>query len=274
MDIKIISYNILSDILATEYLLVDKKYLDNKHRMKLLLQKLEKEVTNNTIICLQETYSTQLNILIPWFAKKNFVCVSHGDLATFYNVNEFRIKQLDMGKIKDIKSIINSSRHNGLIESRNHSFIIAVFTKKEKEFTVGNTHLVSAPELDKLKILQTYILSKRLINYKNVVLTGDFNSKPTSQAYKVLSTGTLQNKKIRKLYSTQVAANKVEPVATTYTSTQKTPDFLATLDYIWVDEDIKVLNAKKIGDITKDGLLPNATEGSDHILIHANIKIK
>ena len=49
MKLKIISYNILADYLnSPNYIKVDKKYLDNDNRIKLLLKKLKKLITNES----------------------------------------------------------------------------------------------------------------------------------------------------------------------------------------------------------------------------------
>ena len=57
MTIKIFSYNILADYLNShEYIKVNKKYLDNQFRIKLLLKKVKG--TKNTIFCLVRTTTT------------------------------------------------------------------------------------------------------------------------------------------------------------------------------------------------------------------------
>ena len=51
MKLKIITYNILADYLnSPDFILVDKKYLDNEYRIKLLLKQIDSVIENNSIL--------------------------------------------------------------------------------------------------------------------------------------------------------------------------------------------------------------------------------
>ena len=77
MIIKVISYNILQDSSANpDFVLVNKKYLSNDTRTSLIIKKILSKIEENTIICLQETGETQLQLIIQTFFKLNYLCIN------------------------------------------------------------------------------------------------------------------------------------------------------------------------------------------------------
>ena len=286
MTIKIFSYNILADYLNShEYIKVNKKFLDNQFRIKLLLKKFKKIVKKNTIICLQEVGPLQLSSLYLFFKKLKYDCINYHDLAIFFP-SSYQVKLSEVNRISELASKCKclTGKKKKLAENIKefrHSYILLTLIKKKKQFTVCNTHLVSNPKFDKIKILQSYLLAKRLENLKKTILCGDFNSMPDSKVYQLLSSGKINYP----YYGTLRLKNKLDSVynilhneknITTHTSNIGTIKFTETIDYIWISNDINptktlpILDREKAN--TKD-FIPDKKQPSDHYLIGCSLKI-
>ena len=73
-NVKVTTYNVLSTQLggADYYRACDPKWLDSKHRLRKLKEKLDIETNSNAIICLQEVSNQCASILHPYFLRKNY----------------------------------------------------------------------------------------------------------------------------------------------------------------------------------------------------------
>ena len=133
MIIKVLSYNILMDILANpDFIKVKKKYLDNKYRLKLIIKKILSELEKNTIICLQEVGNSQLNILIKIFYNLGYYCVNVDELCIFFPYNKFNIKNVNLGIISNLKYNLPKKFHELLISKRKYFIILELEDKKTK----------------------------------------------------------------------------------------------------------------------------------------------
>ena len=278
MKLKIISYNILADYLnSPNYIKVDKKYLDNDNRIKLLLKKLKKLISNESIFCLQEVGYLQLSILQTFFFKHKFQMIYTGDLAIVFPFEKFKIKKLELGYIKDLKYLINKKHHEQLDSKKKFYIILTLRSiKKNRNFTIANTHLIASPELNNLKFLQTAVLLKKLDEYYNVILCGDFNSKPDYDNIKLIQNNEINNSlgkfKINNKYN---IAHDLDQI-TTHTKNIASGIFTEMLDYIVVQKNIKINSVSKLKKRDKynsKNILPNKTEPSDHIVIYADVSI-
>lgn len=81
--VKVVTYNVLSTNLASpDYFTGCKSaYLNPIYRLSLLREKLEKEIDDGAIICLQEISQTCVNLLHPFFSTRGyyFVTASYGN---------------------------------------------------------------------------------------------------------------------------------------------------------------------------------------------------
>ena len=288
-EIKIVTYNILADYLNShEYVLVNKKYLDNEFRIKLLTKKFKKLLTdyNKTIFCIQEIGPTQLSYLYVWFQKFNSNCISFNGLAIFYPI-KFEIISAETNYINKI-NFIDSIKDKNLVESLNdfkHSYILLrIKSKYFKEVTLCTTHLVANPKYDDIKILQTYLLAKNLEKYKRVILCGDFNSMPDSSVYNLLNNGKgkLSNQKELKIKNKLTSSFKLlyndEINITTHASNKSTPIFTETIDYIWSSSNLIPVESSKVRTLENikksygTDYLPNKVEPSDHFYLSIKYK--
>ena len=261
--IQFISYNILADYLnSPKYILVKEKYLDNNYRIKLLLKKLEKVIinnTNNTIICLQEVGPMQLSALFTFFTNYKYLCFYYKNLAIFYP-NKYKIMSAETNHINTLaKKYLKKDRLIEKINNFNQVYmILQIQTEKNKIITICNTHIISNPRYNNtIKVLQCYLLARKLEKYKKVIFCGDFNSTPLSNVYKLLNTGQIKYPyygdftlpfKFASSYNT-LYDNGGEKNITTHTTNILTPKFTETIDYIWTTPDITPIYSNKIIDI-------------------------
>ena len=157
-------------------------------------------------------------------------------------------------------------------------FIILTLSdiNKKRSFTIATTHLIASPELNDLKLLQIYCILKKLDKYNNIILAGDFNSKPDSDVYKLITSKPLKNKlgtfKTKNKYKITHKPNLI----TTHTKNLNSDVFTATIDYIVVQDNIVVEKTSKLYDISKyneKNLAPNISESSDHFMISAYVHL-
>ena len=284
MTINIISYNILADYLNNyEYINIKKKFLENNFRIKLLLKKLTKHIKKNTIFCLQEVGPTQLSILYVFFKDLNYECISYADLAIFYP-KKYKVKLVKVNRISSLadKYLIGSKKNLiDNVKKFRHSYIMMTLIKKNKQFTICNTHLIAHPKFYKIKILQSFLLAKRLEGLKKTILCGDFNSMPDSKVYELLSTSKTSfpyYKKLKlknKLFSVYNTIHTSEINITTHASNIVTNKFTETIDYIWISSDltpIKTLPILTRENIDKNDFIPDKNQPSDHYLIGCTLK--
>ena len=284
MELQIISYNILADYLnSSDYILVNKKYLDNDYRNKLLLKKLKKVITNKTIICLQEVGPTQLSSLYTFFTNNKFNCISIKDLVIFYP-NNCKIIFTETNYINSLaKKYLKKDKLIDNVNKFNQAFIILQLQINNKKIYICNTHLVSNPKFNNtIKVLQSYLLAKRLEKYNKVILCGDFNSTPNSNPYKLLSTGIIKypyynDLKIKNNFSSSYSLLYGSDInITTHTTNITTPIFTDTIDYIWITNNITPIKSNiicKKNELNKKNFLPNKNEPSDHYMLIVLLKI-
>ena len=263
--------------------------MDNEYRIKLLSRKIKellKEDNKKTIFCLQEVGPTQLSFLYTWFRKYKYLCISFRGLAIFYP-SKFDVVSVEVNFIKSLakKYLKRVNKLKELVDNFNHVYIIIQLKSNYfKEVTVCTTHIVSNPKFDNVKILQSYLLAKKLENFNRVILCGDFNSKPDSKVYELLSTGVVKypyygNLKIKKKFSSSYKLLYDDEInITTHTSNMITPKFTETLDYIWITPNIfpiksnSIITIQTINDKYGKDFLPNKSQPSDHFYLSVNLR--
>ena len=313
-SIRIITYNILAPIAThgkKHKVSCAKKCIEWKNRFNLI----KKEVLsyNPDIINFQEAQTSVVyNDILPFFYSKgyqgyynpadssrqrkcnnqryNFGVMILFKIDRFYPLKFGMIDYNILGRnyVKDI--------FYDRIDKRFSSCVLKLTDKKSnKDFFILTVHLESNPLFDDIKNLQSYIVMKYIqkISENNdipIVLTGDFNSKPTSSAYTGITSGKSINifdtddldyarpfvntPKIFTKYPLRSCYKEVfgkEPLYSNYTIS-----FKATLDYIFVSSRIKILGAlKEIGSYfnKKNKSIPNKKFPSDHFLQAADIEL-
>ena len=276
MIIKVLSYNILMDILANpDFIKVKKKYLDNKYRLKLIIKKILSELEKNTIICLQEVGNSQLNILIKIFYNLGYYCVNVDELCIFFPYNKFNIKNVNLGIISNLKYNLPKKFHELLISKRKYFIILELEDKKTKnKITVVNTHLLANPKYEQIKFLQIYVILRELEKYKNIILCGDLNSLPASDVVKFIlhQKISIKLKNIENIYKSTHNHNLI----TTHTKNKLSGIFTEMIDYIFVSNNIEVINISKLNDrsdYNSKNIAPNKNNPSDHFLISTTLNI-
>lgn len=286
MKINIISYNILRDDLSNpDYMNQPKEYLDFKYRTKLLINKIEKIFIKkkNVIFCFQEVGSYQISELLLYFINKKYYGVYYGDIAIFYPLKKYFMIDLDLGPISNLGYLLPQTKKTKLkemLESKRKYYMILSLKCKvtNKTFTISNTHLVAIVELEDLKFLQGYLIAKKLESYKNGIYIGDLNSVPSSNLIKLMKESSNKNnlgkfmisKKYKSVYNTEL------DLVTTQTSNSYTSFFSEMIDYIFIEQTIKVLKVMDIPNksiLKKDKFFPDKNEPSDHFMIGCELEI-
>jgi len=264
------------DILANpDFIKVKKKYLDNKYRLKLIIKKILSELEKNTIICLQEVGNSQLNILIKIFYNLGYYCVNVDELCIFFPYNKFNIKNVNLGIISNLKYNLPKKFHELLISKRKYFIILELEDKKTKnKITVVNTHLLANPKYEQIKFLQIYVILRELEKYKNIILCGDLNSLPASDVVKFIlhQKISIKLKNIENIYKSTHNHNLI----TTHTKNKLSGIFTEMIDYIFVSNNIEVINISKLNDrsdYNSKNIAPNKNDPSDHFLISTTLNI-
>ena len=266
----------LMDILANpDFIKVKKKYLDNKYRLKLIIKKILSELEKNTIICLQEVGNSQLNILIKIFYNLGYYCVNVDELCIFFPYKKFNIKNVNLGIISNLKYNLPKKFHELLISKRKYFIILELEDKKTKnKITVVNTHLLANPKYEQIKFLQIYVILRELEKYKNIILCGDLNSLPASDVVKFIlhQKISIKLKNIENIYKSTHNHNLI----TTHTKNKLSGIFTEMIDYIFVSNNIEVINISKLNDrsdYNSKNIAPNKNYPSDHFLISTTLNI-
>lgn len=164
-----------------------------------------------------------------------------------------------------------------------------------KPFTVATYHMPCAYSFPKVMVIHTALAAQRAIKFANghpLILAGDWNFKPGTAPYQLLTTGNLSEEhpaypaypdgenwrietglsELRSAYAERHPGG--EPEFTNYAWVKDDPDpFAGTLDYIFVSEETEVLSVGRLPSITSiTSPLPNREEPSDHLMLSARIR--
>ena len=292
----------------------NKKCINWKNRFDNILNEII--YYNIDIVCLQEVqndlFYKEMNIkfmkngyyglFVPQklFSKKFYNSNQNIGISIFFKRDKFNLLSFkSFDNYKYTKRFLKKNRLENFSEKIKKRFVglITFFEDKKTKFVFcfNNIYLESNPLYEDIKNLQVYILLKHLYSITNkgnipIILCGDFNSQPTSSTYQSISTGislnkfNLENFKYPKPFIktpyiyTKIPFKSVykevfgkEPKYTNYTET-----FKNTLDYIFVNNKIKILSA--LQEINKKYYskiisLPNNDIPSDHIIQISDIEI-
>jgi len=127
-----------------------------------------------------------------------------------------------------------------------------------------------------------------LVRGRNMILAGDFNTQPTDSYYRAITEGDYASRHLpkskkyevyyqpdanRALRSAYAEKNGVEPPFTAFSSTPNSPDFCATMDYIFFNGRLKVERVLKLPYYPTSESYPDAEHPSDHLMIAATFRL-
>ena len=231
--INIYSYNILSTDLVDPnwHKKCNPEYLKTEYRFKLISERINLQIKNKAIICLQELSDDWISLLLSIFNKNNYTFIYD---SVWYSVgiavpNRYTIKSMKfitVGKELEKLCILNSETTdswNRAINCRNRIVLLTLRQKIEKynhlgeyykivscPFTVANYHMPCKFKDPSLMMIHTSMLLKlvrknasnqsispMLIPY---IICGDFNRTPKSESYKFITKGGNFNNYFEKQY--------------------------------------------------------------------------
>jgi len=192
---------------------------------------------------------------------------------------------------------------------RRFNQFIAIRLKERKEtkdalpFWIGNYHMPCAFRDPPVMNIHAEMVAKHIQTLATTfsegsdavltdayILAGDFNIKPDSTHYRLLTEGTIDKgdetypppkygieweSSIVGMRSAYATHGGKEPEFTNFALTQGMDEpFKETLDYIFLSDDWKVADVKPIPQSEDvNGPLPNKLEPSDHVVIAANLQL-
>lgn len=182
--------------------------------------------------------------------------------------------------------------------SARRSNVLLTATLKEKStghtFCIGNYHMPCAYYMPMAMTIHAEMAAKHVqdiaaSNKLPFILAGDWNIKPSSETYQMMTSGqllpddpTFPTSKhgvhwectMEAMRSAYTDFNGKEPDFTNYSRCKEQEPFIDTLDYIFLSKEWKVTGVKPI--VQRDeagGPFPNADEPSDHVLIRADLEL-
>jgi endonuclease/exonuclease/phosphatase family metal-dependent hydrolase len=243
---RFVSYNVLSSELSTEeeFPGVATEHLYPPTRLVKLLDKLRPETQRGAVICLQEVTVHWHNALDAWFDEHDykFTTVIYSPCLGV---------SIAYPKSFNVDAAVDHVQYHP-------NFSAQMLFVTIHDVTIANVHI---PCMYEDQRLMTDLCHKayQAATVRNAdVICGDFNSRPSSDAYRFLH---------RKWYSALFEAHGHEPPLTCRAAHAPTEDF--ALDYIWLAQKPDRVSAD--GPEIISGLLPNADEPSDHLMIAADV---
>eukprot|EP01038_Epipyxis_sp_PR26KG_P008906 gene8906-12010_t len=333
--VKITSYNVLSSHLSspTHFLNCKPEFLDPKYRLNKVKEKLEKEISSNSVICLQEISHSWGSALHPLFAANNyhFVTGFYGSKFNGYMgigvaipLSKYEIVDVDITRVADtkrmprkdkpsligsyinwMKNLLNSiglflrlvkpkdDMWDNVLYRYNQMINVRLKSKSDgKTFVVGTYHMPCMFKLPSVMVTHCALSAQLIQKFAKddpYVYTGDFNIKPDSTMYRLLTEGDLETSNpdypvnvpgdewkpnVKPFKSAYKTYSGKEPDFTNYAQVQNDPVFIETLDYIFHSDEWNVTGVQTLPDRSDvAGPLPNQNEPSDHMLISAEMKL-
>ena len=183
--------------------------------------------------------------------------------------------------------------------AENRSNVIITVKLEDKEsgrgFVLSNYHMPCAYYAPKVMTIHSEMAARHvqtLAGDMPYILAGDWNIKPYSTSYQLLTTGLIDRgdpeypeprwgmewkptaKPMRSAYA---VSGHGEPDFTNYARIRENEPFIDTLDYIFLSDEWNVVDVKKLVKREESGgPFPNLDfkEPSDHVLIAADLKLQ
>lgn len=321
---RLITYNILSSHLCEPdyFKSCDPQNLKPELRLKKLLNKLTPEIEKKAIICLQEVSTLWAGELHRFFAENNYYFVTGlygkpnngymgvglawamdrygilkvkierlSDSRNWKNLVQFNVKIRNflqkVSRFFNLKSNIEHPQYFAYTRFNQFVFIKLKDRFSQEEFCVANYHLPCVFFVPQVMTIHCAMIAQKiqeLAKENQFILAGDFNIRPHSPQYQLLTTGKLElnnsdyplllkndswtpdlNYPLKSAYFEFLGK---EPDFTNYAKVKEKDPFMDTLDYIWLSPNWQVqevITLPKKEEIKS--FLPNDQEPSDHLLL-------
>lgn len=304
----------------------DPRYLHRNYRLPLIQNELYREMThhNNTIICLQELCRSTVPLLKQFFRQYNYILIHklYGEKHNDYMgvgiaiPNSMRPNSVRLIKVGDkIRAMLNQKgadswqlrnkfrggqRGNSADSSSDswdtamHKSNILIFVQvmiHGVPLCIGTYHmpcLFKDPDVMLIHATAVKEIMFDLAKGHNMVLAGDFNTKPTDGYYRAITERGYASRYLPKstkykvvfrpnsdlvLRSAYVEGTGTEPRFTTFSSTPGQQDFCDTLDYIFFQGRLVVERVLPLPNYLTSQSYPDATHPSDHLMIAATFRL-
>lgn len=174
---------------------------------------------------------------------------------------------------------------------RSNTLICLQVTISGKRLCIGTYHMPCLFKIPEVMVIHSAVVKDLMFELAaggNVILAGDFNAKPIDAAYHVLTetdyvSGNFPQSKTykvsyrpndeRALKSAYREKNGSEPAFTNHVDTVTAPKFRATLDYIFFDGNLQVVEVRELPNHPKSPSYPDEKHPSDHLMIAASFRI-
>ena len=321
--IKIFNYNILTPnyCYPDKFPLNKPSDLNNNLRYLNIKRKLEDQIKNKSIICLQEVCRKWSNKLELLFNNNDYVYIKSlygykgngymGIAIAFprsYNFLDCKIERLsDRLKIykkkeKDICSKVKDTlfmeddKESCFVHAKRRLNTVIALKLKEKTgddktpFWVFNYHMPCVFRVPEVMILhinlfKNYVERLTRSGGENCVIAGDFNSRPDTDQYKIMTRGYFKdldkyfedypefniNESEFSFRSVYKEYYEEEPICTNYSHCEQNGDFKDTIDYFFITKNVKITNVEKLNDTDK--FMPNDEQPSDHFPLYCELEI-
>lgn len=176
--------------------------------------------------------------------------------------------------------------------------IMVTLNGDQSEFVIANYHMPCDFRRSTVMTLHSYYAmaeAQKFANDTMLIFSGDFNFKPDSKQYQMITRGKkilaedFQNNsktavkdwfdpEFKPMMSVYQLINQREPLFTNYAKTARSEEaFKATLDYIFIFPKLLVSQAIKLPQEKPEDIystpLPNEEEPSDHLMLGAEIVV-
>lgn len=174
---------------------------------------------------------------------------------------------------------------------RSNTLICLQLTINDQSLCVGTYHMPCLYKIPDVMIIHSSIIKDLMFQMaagKNLILAGDFNFEPTDRCYRGLTRKRYLDNQFPKskeyhidyrpqtdqvLKSAYREKNSSEPNYTNFASTPDSPNFCATLDYIFFAGSMTVENVLNLPDKPTGESYPDETHPSDHLMIAATFRL-
>jgi 2',5'-phosphodiesterase len=327
---RLITYNVLSSHLCEPdyFKSCDPQNLKPEVRLQRLIHKLQSEIKKKTIICLQEVSLLWAGDLHRFFAENNYYFITglygkpkngYMGVGLAFPLDRYALLDVKIERLSDYRDWQYLSQFN--VKFRNFCQGVARFFKfksnwehpqyfaqtrfnqfvfirledrvNQEKFCVANYHMPCVFFIPQVMTIHVAMIAQRvqeLAQDQQFILAGDFNIRPYSSQYQLLTTGKIDpsnkdyplglqndNWQPNLKYSLKSAYQEIlgkEPDFTNYAKVKDKEPFVDTLDYIWLSphwEVKEVINLPKKEEITS--FFPNEENPSDHLLLGAELSL-
>ena len=174
---------------------------------------------------------------------------------------------------------------------RNNTLIVLQVVINGKPLCVSTYHMPCLyKQPDTMAIHSSFLkdLVFKIAHGQDIILAGDFNQKPLDTMYQALTEKgyrdihfpnvntydiTYQPNTEQVFKSAYREKNRSEPVYTNFAHTQYSPNFCATLDYIFFAGNLTVEKVLELPDQPISESYPDETHPSDHLMIAATFQL-